>query len=134
MSKDELSNTSFGDLELEVMSVLWDGEGPLTVAEVHSTLSAKRELAYTTILTVLGNLYKKQAVDRARKGKAHVYWSRAKRDQAAAGLFQSLLKKVYRNNPAEMLAGFLKLSKPLSSDQIAQLQDELSKLEEELDG
>lgn len=128
------STTHFGDLELDVMSQLWEAEGPLTVAEVHARLSEERELAYTTILTVLGNLFKKKAVDRARQGKAHVYWAKKKRDQAAAGLFQNLLKRVYRNNPAELLAGFLKTSKPLSGSELQSLKKELEKLERELDG
>ena len=126
-------STHFGDLELDVMSELWDAEEPLTVAEVHSRISKKRELAYTTILTVLGNLFKKQAVDRARQGKAHVYWAQKKRDQAAAGLFQNLLKRIYKDNPAELLAGFLKTSKPLSGEEILGLKEELEKLGRDLD-
>ena len=106
----------------------------MTVAEVHARLFEERELDYTTILTVLGNLFKKEAVDRARQGKAHVYWAKQKRDQAAAGLFQNLLQRIYRDNPAHLLAGFLKTSKPLSGKEIQSLREELEKLEQDLDG
>ena len=126
------TNPTFGDLELEVLSLLWEADRPLLVADVHSRLQSKRELAYTTVLTVLGNLYKKRAVDRARQGKAHVYWAVHKRVQAAAGMFSNLLNRIYNNNPAEMLAGFLKTGTHLTASQIADLKDELEKLEEEL--
>ena len=130
MSKE--TNPTFGDLELEILSLLWEADTPLLVADVHSRLQSKRELAYTTVLTVLGNLFKKKAVDRARQGKAHVYWAAHKREQAAAGMFSNLLNRIYNNNPAEMLAGFLKTGTHLTAAQIADLKDELEKLEEEL--
>ncbi len=130
MSKE--SNPTYGDLELEILSLLWDADTPLLVADVHSRLQSKRELAYTTVLTVLGNLLKKKAVDRARQGKAHVYWAVQKREQAAAGMFSNLLNRIYNNNPAEMLAGFLKTGTSLTAAQIAELKDELEKLEQEL--
>lgn len=130
MSKE--TNPTFGDLELEILSLLWEADTPLLVADVHSRLQSKRELAYTTVLTVLGNLFKKKAVDRARQGKAHVYWAVHKREQAAAGMFSNLLNRIYNNNPAEMLAGFLKTGTHLTAAQIADLKDELEKLEEEL--
>jgi predicted transcriptional regulator len=126
------TNPTFGDLELEILSLLWEADTPLLVADVHSRLQSKRELAYTTVLTVLGNLFKKKAVDRARQGKAHVYWAVHKREQAAAGMFSNLLNRIYNNNPAEMLAGFLKTGTHLTAAQIADLKDELEKLEEEL--
>ena len=128
----EETNPTFGDLELEILSLLWEADRPLLVADVHSRLQSKRELAYTTVLTVLGNLFKKKAVDRARQGKAHVDWAVHKREQAAAGMFSNLLNRIYNNNPAEMLAGFLKTGTHLTAAQIADLKDELEKLEEEL--
>lgn len=120
---------TFGSLELDIMSVLWSADTPLTVAEVHTAVSGERDLAYTTVLTVLGNLYKKQAVDRARKGKAHVYWSRQKRDEAAEGFFQSLLEKIYQNSPAQMMAGFLRTRDALTEHQLAELKKELERFE-----
>ena len=129
----ETSKTSFGELELEIMSLLWSAEEPKTVAEIHTLLTQQREFAYTTVLTVLSNLYKKDAVDRARKGRAHVYWARQKRDQVAAGFFSNLLEKFYANNPAELVAGFLKTRKNLSHQELGQLKEELERLEQELD-
>ena len=126
-------SVTFGALELDIMSILWEKTVPISVGDVQNELSTDRDLAYTTVMTVLSNLYKKGAVDRAKQGKAYVYWAKHKRDQAAAGLFDNLLKKIYRDNPAAMLAGFLKTSQPLTSDDIRDLHRELDKLEQELD-
>ncbi|MDT7732850.1 MAG: hypothetical protein QOE12_24, partial [Mycobacterium sp.] len=45
--------TRLGDLERAVMDHLWSAPHPQTVRQVHESLSERRDLAYTTIMTVL---------------------------------------------------------------------------------
>ena len=45
--------TRLGELEREVMDHLWSSREPLTVRQVHEALAARRDLAYTTVMTVL---------------------------------------------------------------------------------
>src|SRR5947199_282986 len=45
--------TRLGDLERAVMDHLWSTPEPQTVRQVHEALSARRNLAYTTIVSVL---------------------------------------------------------------------------------
>lgn len=60
------------NLELQALSVLWH-DGPSTVATVHETLPDKKDRAYTTVLSVMQSLERKNLVKRARVGRAHVY-------------------------------------------------------------
>ncbi len=57
----------FGGLEAQVMDWLWRAGQPMTVREVLDRLNADRArpLAYTSVLTVLDNLFRKDAVPRA---------------------------------------------------------------------
>ena len=64
---------SRGELEQRVMDLLWSSSAPLSVADVHSLLSAERELAYTTVMTVLDRLSKKNVVTRQLDGRAWLY-------------------------------------------------------------
>src|SRR4026208_152883 len=57
-------------LELEIMQVLWE-TGPTTVQQVQKEL--KRELAYTTVQTMLTVLHRKEKVKRTLKDKAYIY-------------------------------------------------------------
>jgi BlaI family transcriptional regulator, penicillinase repressor len=57
-------------LELEIMNVLWQ-LGSANVQTVQHEL--KRELAYTTVQTMLTVLHRKGKVKRALKQKAYVY-------------------------------------------------------------
>jgi len=54
--------TRLGELERAVMDHLWSSAEPQTVRQVHEELSAHRDLAYTTIMTVLQRLAKKNLV------------------------------------------------------------------------
>jgi predicted transcriptional regulator len=62
------------------MDVLWDGTEPLTVREVGLRLT-DRDLAHTTVMTVLDRLAKKGFAHRRRDGRAWRYEAAA--DQEA---------------------------------------------------
>ncbi|MCA1655268.1 MAG: BlaI/MecI/CopY family transcriptional regulator [Pseudonocardiaceae bacterium] len=64
--------SSLGELERAVMEVLWDRAVPVVVRDVAAAL-AGRELAYTTVMTVLDRLAKKGFVRRQRDGRAWRY-------------------------------------------------------------
>lgn len=64
---------SRGELEQRVMELLWASASPKTVAEVHQMLSEERELAYTTVMTVLDRLAKKNLVKRELVARAWQY-------------------------------------------------------------
>ncbi|MFI7675681.1 BlaI/MecI/CopY family transcriptional regulator [Actinophytocola sp. NPDC049390] len=64
--------SSLGELERAVMEVLWDRGTPAAVRDVAGALS-ERELAYTTVMTVLDRLTKKGFVRRQRDGRAWRY-------------------------------------------------------------
>lgn len=62
-----------GDLEQAVMDILWRRREPMSVREVHEELSAERDLAYTTVMTVLDRLAKKGTAVRELDGRAWRY-------------------------------------------------------------
>ena len=66
---------ALGDLEREIMTVLWEAYHPMTVREVHQELARERhrDLAYTTVMTVLDRLAKKSVVRQIKDGRAYKY-------------------------------------------------------------
>ncbi len=64
---------SRGELEQQVMVLLWRAGEPLTVADVQELLARDRDLAYTTVMTVLDRLAKKGLARRERRGRAWCY-------------------------------------------------------------
>jgi predicted transcriptional regulator len=79
-----------GELERAVVDVLWDAIEPMTARAVTDALVG-RELAVTTVLTVLSRLESKGVVRRARDGRAHTYEAVAGRNEPTAELMRQVL-------------------------------------------
>ena len=82
--------TPTGQLERAVLDVLWESTAPVTAKDVVTALSA-RDLAVTTVLTVLDRLGRKGLVDRERDGRAHRYRAAISREDYVADLMLEAL-------------------------------------------
>jgi predicted transcriptional regulator len=82
---------ALGDLERDVMTRLWESSSPLTVRQVHERLSRDRELAYTTVMTVLDRLAKKGVVTREKEDRAYRYAAAQSREQMTAAVMLDAL-------------------------------------------
>jgi predicted transcriptional regulator len=102
VSLGTLVRVALGELERAVMAQLWSADEPLTVRDVHDQL--ERELAYTTVMTVLGRLAKKGLVRQERDGKAYRYAAASSRDQMAASLMLDALGDVGEDRTAALVA------------------------------
>jgi predicted transcriptional regulator len=81
----------FGDLEAVVMDRLWDRDGATTVRDVFEDMVRDREIAYTTVMSTMDNLYHKGWLMRERNGKAYRYWASMTREQYGAALMREAL-------------------------------------------
>src|SRR2546430_11068228 len=59
----------FGELEAVIMDRLWERGRPTLVREMVEDLREDRALAYTTVMTVMDNLYRKGWLRRGRDGR-----------------------------------------------------------------
>lgn len=69
-----------GELETEVMGVVWKAGKPLSVSDVVKVLSKKRNIAYTTIMTIMGRLVDKGVLTRKLDGKNYLYQPKVSRE------------------------------------------------------
>jgi predicted transcriptional regulator len=84
------------------MNVLWDAPAPLTVREVLDALN-ERDLAYTTIMTVLDRLGTKEMVRRERDGRAFHYAPALTRDEATSELLHAALDEAGTDRTAALV-------------------------------
>jgi predicted transcriptional regulator len=80
-----------GDLEAVVMELMWQGGAPATVRQVFEELSARRPIAYTTVMTVMDNLHRKGFLDREMAGRAWSYQPSVSHEQHLARLMRDAL-------------------------------------------
>ena len=80
----DVSNSStslaLGPLETEVMDLVWELR-KATVRDVYRVLLTRREIAYTTVMTIMSNLTSKGVLSRHRQGRAYVYIPAFSRDE-----------------------------------------------------
>jgi predicted transcriptional regulator len=81
----------FGDLEAAIMECLWSRSEPASVRDVLGQLRTGKELAYTTVMTVLDNLHRKGVVTREMAGRAWLYQPAFTREQHTAMLLREVL-------------------------------------------
>ena len=76
----------FGELEAVIMDQLWEWGRPVLVREVVDALHDERAPAYTTVMTVMENLYRKGWLRRERDGRAWRYEPTGSRSGYTAAL------------------------------------------------
>lgn len=120
--------TRLGELERSVMDHLWSAGEPQTVRQVHEALSAHRDLAYTTIMTVLQRLAKKNLVVQHRDDRAHRYAPTHGRDELVAGLMVDALDQAADSGSRE--AALVHFVERVGADEAAALRRALAELED----
>jgi predicted transcriptional regulator len=111
------------------MELLWDADrnrsGGASVREVLEALPAERGLAYTTVMTVLERLTRKELVTRERDGRAWRYTPSGTRESLTAETMRASLGDVPDRRAA--LLHFLDGATP---DELADLRAALSEVEQ----
>lgn len=109
----------FGDLETVVMAQLWAADGQGTVREVVDQLRADREVAYTTVLSTMENLYRKGHLRREREGKAFRYRTTLSHTEHIAGLMREALS----DGEEDTTAVLMHFVEEMSPEELAGLED-----------
>lgn len=74
-----------GELEAAVMEQMWHRGVPASVRDIMEALQGTRDLAYTTIMTVMDNLHRKGMLTRHMEGRAYVYSPACTQAEYSAG-------------------------------------------------
>ena len=91
-------------LELEIMHVLWE-TGAANVQTVQQLL--KRELAYTTVQTMLNILHRKGKVKRALKDRAYFYKPAVSRRQEVSQHLGDLVERLFGGSAESLVVSLL---------------------------
>jgi len=116
-------------LELEIMDVLWE-TGAANVQTVQQKL--KRELAYTTVQTMLNILHKKGKAKRALKDRAYFYKPAVSRKQVISKHVNDVVDRLFGGS-AESLVMSLVETKHLTPQKLARLQKLVQEAQEKVD-
>jgi predicted transcriptional regulator len=90
-------------LELECLKALWS-LGAANVKDVREVLTERRNLAYTTVMTVLDRLVKKGVVDRRKEGRSFVYLPLTQREELRRLAVQELVDSFFDGSREDLIA------------------------------
>ncbi len=108
------------------MEQLWAFDQPATVRQVHEALSGSREVAYTTVMTVLNRLARKGSAEQIRDGRAYRYRPAMTRDELTAELMHEALDTV---DGSDRTAALLRFVGSVSVDDAEALRAALAAVE-----
>ena len=108
------------DGELEILRVLWD-RGPLPLGEICDALRSERDVATTTVATMLRVMHDKRLVKRKQAGRAAAWSAAVTRDATAQSMVGKLIDGVFEGS-AGLLAQHLVHGGQLTAEEIAELR------------
>ncbi len=98
-----------GALEADVMEAIW-ARGRATVHAVHQALTAAdRELAYTTVMTVMSRLAEKGLLAKQKDGAAYVYVPAASKEEFTRRTVGTVLRELLGDFTAPAMSQFVDL-------------------------
>lgn len=107
----------FGELEAVIMDRVWASDGPVRVRDVVEAIRRDRQVAFTTVQTVMNILHGKGWLGREKQGRAYLYWAvRSREDYTAQLLVEAL------DTAADRGAAVSRLLDRLEPDEVSELR------------
>jgi BlaI family penicillinase repressor len=117
-------------LQLAIMRILWKKEAA-TVADVRDELASEgRELAYTTVATMLAKMERKGQVGHRAGAKAFVYHPLLRQEKVSRSMVTDLADRLFGGDVPLMVSHLLDGCE-LSSDELVRLKALIRKKEQE---
>jgi predicted transcriptional regulator len=118
--------------ELEIMKVVWERDST-TVRDVYETLRAQRQIAYTTVMTMMRILERKGHLKVSRADRAYVYRPARPRQRVVGEMVREFVDRVF-GGAAEPLVQHLVRDRHLTEDDLKAIATHLkSKKREDAD-
>jgi predicted transcriptional regulator len=109
--------------ELEVMKVLWTGDG-LSAREIHQQLGEQQEWAYSTTRTTVERMVRKGLVEKNAFHGLHIYSASVSRARGLARMVRDFATQVLESSHLPVVSLFAE-SGSLTEDEIEELRQVL---------
>jgi predicted transcriptional regulator len=113
--------TGIGSLEADILAVVWEHD-TTTVRVVYETLRERRQIAYTTVMTVMNNLVKKHLLSQDKTSIAYVYTPAIPGREVAQTVLFSVVDRLLAGQYNVAVSQMLKLDKELTPEQLDELR------------
>ena len=91
-----------GKLELMIMHVVWE-RGEATVRQVRNAIASRRDLAYSTVMTMMGKMEKKGVLTHRVEERTYIYRPLVSRDEVEGSMLRDLLENVFGGSHQQLV-------------------------------
>lgn len=109
------------EVELELMTIVWK-LGEASVAEIIELLPANRNLAYTSVSTIIRILEQKEILCSRKEGRGHTYLPLILKSDYESKAVKHVIDKVFEGTPLLLVKQLLSTTN-LSESEIEELKD-----------
>jgi predicted transcriptional regulator len=114
--------TGIGSLEADILAIVWQKE-KTTVRDVYETLRERRQIAYTTVMTVMNNLVKKHLLAQDKRNIAYVYTPAIPGREVAQIVLDSVVDRLLLGHGNVAVSHLLGLQRELTQEQCDEMRD-----------
>ena len=118
-----------GETEIEVLNLVWE-LGEASVADVREKILEYRDVAYTTVMTVMKNLADKGYLSFKQEGNSYVYSARKPAQEVRTSLLRDLLTNVFRDSPLALVQTLVQ-DEEMSPEELEEIKATIRTLTEE---
>ena len=119
------------ELELSILKVLWQ-KSPQTVQGVRDELaSAGRELAHSSVITMMNIMVRKEYLKRTKKGRAFEFFPLLDEDNVGRSMLQDLMTRVFDGSATSLMLQLLETD-DVDSEELATIRQLINRKAKEL--
>lgn len=122
-----LAGQSLGELEAQILDIVWDLEPPVSTTQVFKVMYPRRELSYSTIMLTMAKLARKGILNQERTGvkktDAFIYKPNISREQMGISLMNAVSEQVLRKPLADAILGLCGGDEKVCAGSIKKLKD-----------
>jgi len=108
------------ELELEILKVVWR-IGPATVRQVREELAVVRDLAYTSVMTMMTIMTRKGYLKRTKDGRSFIYQATYKEQKASKSMLQDIVDRLFGGSTTAVMQHLLETS-DLDDNELKQIR------------
>jgi len=126
-----LGGQSLGELEAQILDIVWELEPPVSTTQVFKVMYPRRELSYSTIMLTMAKLARKGILTQERTGDKKtdpfIYKPNITRDQMGIRLLNAVSKQVLGKPIYEAIPALCGTDGEVTSKSMAKLKELVGK-------
>lgn len=121
-SASNILSTNLGELELQVLEVLWR-KPHIDAREVRESLGVLRAPSLSTVQSTLERLYRKTHVDRIKQGHAYTYHASVSRGSLLGRMMGDVIQLLHDGRMETILSSFVQAAADMDERSLDSLEE-----------